>query len=323
MLDKIQHGTHTIGVVGMGYVGLPLACAATLQAQKVLGFDIHQGLVAALQAGHSHVEAIDSERLREAMGAGLEITTDITRLAECDAIVICVPTPLTAQREPDLGPVLSAARSIAAHAKDGALVVLESTTYPLTTRDVLIPLLHTGGKRFHVGFSPEREDPGNSHFSTVTIPKIVSGEGPEAAAMVQALYDRIVKKTVLVKDTPTAEAIKILENTFRAVNIGLINEMKVVFDAMGINVWDVVEGAATKPFGYMPFYPGPGLGGHCIPIDPFYLTWKAREFGQATRMIETAGEINRAMPDYVVHKVREAVDISLGKGLKQPTHSLP
>jgi UDP-N-acetyl-D-glucosamine dehydrogenase len=316
MLEKIRAGAHTIGVIGLGYVGLPLACAATRGAHKVVGLDVHQGLVASLNSGKSHVEAISDERLAEALANGLTITTDAAALEACDVVLICVPTPLTAQREPDLGPVLAAGRTIAAHARSGSLVVLESTTYPLTTKDVLAPLLQAGGKTFHVGFSPEREDPGNHHFSTVTIPKIVSGEGPVAAELVQAVYDRIVQKTVLVKDTATAEAIKILENTFRAVNIGLINEMKVVFDAMGIDVWEVVAGAATKPFGFMPFYPGPGLGGHCIPIDPFYLTWKAREFGQVTRMIETAGDINRAMPDYVVAKTREAADMAFGKGLR-------
>lgn len=316
LLEKIQKQKHTIGVVGMGYVGLPLACAATHKSAKVIGFEVHNGLYNQLQSGKSHVEAVSDEALKESFQRGLEITLDPSRFAECDVILICVPTPLTTQREPDLDPVIKSLEIIEKYAKTGSVVVLESTTYPLTTKQIMQPILEKNGKKFHVGFSPEREDPGNKTHSTVTIPKIISGEGEEAADIVEAVYNGIVEKTVRVSNTATAEATKILENTFRAVNIGLINEMKVIFDKMGIDIWEVVDAAKTKPFGYMPFYPGPGLGGHCIPIDPFYLSWKAREFNTSTKFIELAGEINHSMPDYVISRTREAVDKVLGKGLK-------
>lgn len=316
LLQKIKDKKHTIGVVGLGYVGLPLACAATKNSTKVIGFEVHNGLYAQLNSGKSHVEAVSEQMLKDSLQNGLELTLDPSRYAECDVILICVPTPLTTQREPDLNPVTKSLEVIEQYAKTGTVVVLESTTYPLTTKQIMKPLLEKNGKKFFIGFSPEREDPGNQNHSTVTIPKIVSGEGEEAAILVQTVYNGIVQKTVCVSDTATAEATKILENTFRAVNIGLINEMKMIFDKMGIDIWEVVDAAKTKPFGYMPFYPGPGLGGHCIPIDPFYLSWKAREFNASTKFIELAGDINHAMPDYVISRTREAVDTILGKGLK-------
>jgi UDP-N-acetyl-D-glucosamine dehydrogenase len=248
-------------------------------------------------------------------------TTDFTRLAEMDVFVICVPTPLTEHREPDLSYVITTTEEIARHITPGSLVILESTTYPGTTDEVLTPILArtglTPGTDIFIGFSPEREDPGNAHYKTSTIPKIVAGDGKEAGQLAETFYGKIVKNVVPVSRTRTAEAIKITENIFRAVNIALVNELKVIFDAMEIDVWEVIDGAATKPFGFMPFYPGPGLGGHCIPIDPFYLTWKAREYHLSTRFIELAGEINAVMPDYVVARLRDVIDRRLGIGLSQ------
>jgi UDP-N-acetyl-D-glucosamine dehydrogenase len=250
----------------------------------------------------------------------LDATVEFSRIPEVDAILLCVPTPLTRQREPDLEFIRQTGLAIAPYLRRGQLVVLESTTYPGTTREVLVPILEQSGLRcgsdFYVAYSPEREDPGNAHYNTASIPKVVGGDGPVAVSLAQALYDGIVTHTVPVSSLEAAEAVKLTENIFRSVNIALVNELKVVFEAMGINVWEIIDAAKTKPFGYMPFYPGPGLGGHCIPIDPFYLTWKAREFGLSTRFIELAGEINTAMPLRVVDKVVQALNDHAGKAPK-------
>jgi UDP-N-acetyl-D-glucosamine dehydrogenase len=286
----------------------------------VTGFDVNPDKVARVNEGTSYINAVSPEAMAAARAAGgLEATTDFSGLAQCDVIIICVPTPLNAQREPDLSYVESTARAIAQHISPGTLVALESTTWPGTTDEVLRPILETSGlvpgRDIFLGFSPEREDPGNVAFTTASIPKIVAGDGETAGALVEAFYARVVDTVVRVPTTATAEAVKITENIFRAVNIALVNELKLVYDAMGIDIWEVIDGAATKPFGYMPFYPGPGLGGHCIPIDPFYLTWKAREYEVPTRFIELAGEINTAMPHHVIDRLREIVDRDSGRGL--------
>ena len=305
--------TATLGVIGLGYVGLPLALAAVRAGYSVMGFDINPERVARINAGEPVISHLDTDGLRAGLATGrLAATTDMAELTRADAILICVPTPLTPQREPDLSFVRATAADIARTLRPGQLVVLESTTWPGTTAEVLKPLLEaTGlesGRDFWLAFSPEREDPGNGHHTLSSVPKVVGGDGLAARALAEQLYGAIVARTVPVSSTATAEAVKLTENIFRAVNIALVNELKVVYDAMGIDVWEVIEAASTKPFGYMPFFPGPGLGGHCIPIDPFYLTWKAREFDVATRFIELAGEVNRAMPHYVVERLAAALD---------------
>ncbi|RWC06672.1 MAG: nucleotide sugar dehydrogenase [Mesorhizobium sp.] len=309
------------GVIGLGYVGLPLSAACARAGFQTVGFDVDGSKVEQLNGGYSYIDAVTSDDLRRYReGERFRATEDFSELAICDVIVICVPTPLTRHREPDLKYVTATAETIAVHLRPGHLVVLESTTFPGTTEQVLKPILEQHGLRsgadFFLGFSPEREDPGNAHFGTTTIPKVVAGEGPAASSLVQSFYSAVVDEIVVVSSPSVAEAVKITENVFRAVNIALVNELKVIYDAMGIDVWEVIEAAATKPFGYMPFYPGPGLGGHCIPIDPFYLTWKSREYGLTTRFIELAGEVNLSMPRYVVGKVEKALDqfhkISLG-----------
>jgi UDP-N-acetyl-D-glucosamine dehydrogenase len=322
LLDKLQDRTARIGVIGLGYVGLPLAVTCAKRGLSVTGFDIDPDKITRLNAGDSYIDAVADHDLIELQAAGrFDWTTDFTALSRMDVIVICVPTPLSKTRDPDLSYVESTARSIASHLQPGTLVVLESTTYPGTTTEVLRPILETsglqGGRDFFVGFSPEREDPGNASYRTATIPKIVAGDGEAASRAMVAFYEIAVDQVIPVSSTDTAEAIKITENIFRAVNIALVNELKTVFDAMGIDIWEVIDGAATKPFGFMPFYPGPGLGGHCIPIDPFYLTWKAREYGLSTRFIELAGEVNATMPAYVIHRLREALDRASGKGLSR------
>ena len=312
--------TAKIAVVGLGYVGLPLLRAAAERGFSALGFDIDRGKVDLLSAGRSYLHHIGSETIAELRHSGrFDATDDFARLGEVDAILICVPTPLTRQREPDLSFIVSTTEAVALRLRRGHLVVLESTSYPGTTREVMQPILERSGLRsgrdFFLAYSPEREDPGNAEFATVDIPKVVGGAGPDALRLVTALYDAIVKRTVPVSSLETAEAIKLAENIFRSVNIALVNELKIVFEAMGIDIWEVIEAAKTKPFGYMPFYPGPGLGGHCVPIDPFYLTWKAREFDIATRFIELAGEINTAMPQRIVDKTAEALSERAGKAL--------
>jgi UDP-N-acetyl-D-glucosamine dehydrogenase len=314
--DRSAHA----GIIGLGYVGLPLAMAVARGGFRVTGFDVDGTKPGLLNAGTSYIGAVaDSELSKHVAAKKFQATNDFSKLRECDVIIICVPTPLDRHREPDLSYIEASGRQIAQTLRPGQLVVLESTTWPGTTREVLKPILEqTGlicGKDFFLGFSPEREDPGNVSFETVTIPKVVAGLGPDASKLAVAFYAGAVKQVVPVSSPDVAEAVKITENVFRAVNIALVNELKVIFSAMGIDVWEVIDAAKTKPFGFMPFYPGPGLGGHCIPIDPFYLTWKSREFDLPTRFIELAGEINVAMPRYVVEKLALALDSRHKKAL--------
>lgn len=318
--DKLGIRSAVVGVIGQGYVGLPLAIASARAGYRTLGFDVDLVKIADLNAGKSYIGAVTSEELAKHVGAGAyQATADFAGLAECDVVIICVPTPLSKQREPDLRYIEDTCKTIAEHLRPGQLIVLESTTWPGTTEEVVKPLLERGGLRsgrdFFLGFSPEREDPGNLNFHTTSIPKVVAGDGSIATGLVETFYSAVVDQIVTVSSPATAEAVKITENVFRAVNIALVNELKVIYDAMGIDVWEVIDAAATKPFGFMPFYPGPGLGGHCIPIDPFYLTWKSREYGLTTRFIELAGEINISMPRYVVSNLERALDARLSKSL--------
>ncbi len=305
---------HTIAVVGLGYVGLPLSLRFAEIGSRVLGLDVDETKIAALQAGKTYIKQFSAERINASVSKGTFIpSSDMSRVSEAEAIILCVPTPLTKQREPDLSYVLNTGRAIAPHLQRGVLVVLESTTYPGTTDEDLRAVLEEGsgmkaGEDFHLAYSPEREDPGNAESNVSKVPKIVGGYTPACRDKAVALYARAVATVVPVSSCKTAEATKLLENIFRSVNIALVNELKVVYAAMGIDIWEVIEAAKTKPFGFMPFYPGPGLGGHCIPIDPFYLTWKARQYGKHTRFIELAGEINTAMPDYVVSRLIEALN---------------
>ncbi|MBB4955757.1 UDP-N-acetyl-D-glucosamine dehydrogenase [Agrobacterium vitis] len=322
LLSAIQSRRAKAAVIGLGYVGLPLAMSIARAGFTVMGFDIDATKIDSIDAGKSYIEAVPDHILKTECDAGrFCATTDFLQLADYDVIAICVPTPLTRHRDPDLSYVENTCRQISRSLRPGQLIVLESTTYPGTTDEVVKPILETSelraGEHFFLGFSPEREDPGNREFETSTIPKVIAGDGPDASAMMAAFYGAVVKTIVPVSSTATAEAVKLTENIFRAVNIALVNELKLVYDAMGIDVWEVIDAAKTKPFGYMPFYPGPGLGGHCIPIDPFYLTWKSREFDQPTRFIELAGEINTAMPHYVVEKLAEALDRKAGKALSR------
>ncbi|MFO1089208.1 MAG: nucleotide sugar dehydrogenase [Hyphomicrobiales bacterium] len=320
LIKKLEDRTAVVGVCGLGYVGLPLAMAVAAAGFSVKGYDVNPELVAELARGYSRIGAVPSGVLQAQAAAGrFTATGDSSVLGSCDAILVCVPTPLTRHREPDLTYIEKTTRTIADHLKRGQLIVLESTTYPGTTAGVMKPILEAGGLRsgrdFFLGYSPEREDPGNRDFSTAAIPKVVAGDGAEAQRAVETLYGAVVREIVPVSSIEVAEAVKLTENVFRAVNIALVNELKIVYDAMGIDVWDVIEAAKTKPFGYMPFYPGPGLGGHCIPIDPFYLTWKSREFDVPTRFIELAGEINVSMPAYVVQRLADALDQRFSRGL--------
>jgi len=319
LAGRIAAKTARVGVVGLGYVGLPLAVTAAGRGFSVLGFDIDPEKIRKLEAGESYIDDAPASAIAAA-GARLAWTADYRGLSDVDIAVICVPTPLTRHREPDLSYVVDTATSLASVLKPGALVVLESTSYPGTTEDVLAPALaaagRTVGQDLFVAYSPEREDPGDASRQTAGIPKIVAGLDAASGALVEAFYRGVVDRVVPVSNARTAEAVKITENIFRAVNIALVNELKVIYDAMGVDIWEVIEGAATKPFGYMPFYPGPGLGGHCIPIDPFYLTWKAREYDLSTRFVELAGEINVEMPRYVVNRVRETLDRVHGRGVK-------
>jgi UDP-N-acetyl-D-glucosamine dehydrogenase len=309
-----------VGVIGLGYVGLPLCLAAVNSGLEVLGFDVDPAKPEALARGSSYLHHVGVE----AVGAAIRTkrfaaTTDFERLDEPDALLICVPTPLTSHLEPDLSFVVMTAEHIGRKLRRGQIVILESTTYPGTTAEVLRPILEKSGLRcdedFFLAFSPEREDPGNIDFTTSKIPKVIGADSEAALQIAQALYANFVDCVVPVSTTRIAEAVKLTENIFRAVNIALVNELKLIYGSMGIDVWEVIDAAKTKPFGFMPFYPGPGLGGHCIPIDPFYLTWKAREHGISTRFIELAGEINRAMPEHVASKVAIALDERQCKGL--------
>lgn len=322
LLARLEARAATIGIVGLGYVGLPLAAATARAGFKVIGFDVDHSKIEKLRAGRSYIGAVTDETLQPMVRDGsFRASSDFAQLAECDVISICVPTPLTKQREPDLSFVENTTRAIAQHLRRDQLIVLESTTYPGTTDELMKPILEAGGLRsgrdFYLGYSPEREDPGSAGFETSTIPKVVAGDGAVAARLVAQFYGAIVERVVPVSSIKVAEVVKLTENIFRAVNIALVNELKVIYDAMGIDIWEVIEAAKTKPFGYMPFYPGPGLGGHCIPIDPFYLTWKSREFEVSTKFIELAGEINVSMPHYVVSKLTEALDKHLGLPLSQ------
>ena len=316
---RIEAGEARVGIIGLGYVGLPLARAFVERGFPVLGFDKDAAKVARLQRGESYIGHITDEVVRRMRERRFEATDRFDRLDEPDAIIICVPTPLTESRDPDLTYITSSARAIAERLRPGQLVVLESTTYPGTTRQVVRPILEAGGLRagldVFLAFSPEREDPGNPDFSAPTIPKVVGGLDPRSLELAAALYARVVTEVVPVSSPEVAEACKILENTYRAVNIALVNELKVLYDRMGIDVWEVIEAAKSKPFGFQAFYPGPGLGGHCIPIDPFYLTWVARKHGLSTRFIELAGEVNTSMPAYVIGRVADALN-DRGKPLK-------
>lgn len=320
LVDRLEDRSATVGVVGMGYVGLPLTRTFCDAGFRCIGFDVDAKKIRKLNAGTSYIEHIPSGFLKDVVRRKRFRATDrFSDLTRCDAIVICVPTPLTRMREPDMRFVRQTADTIARYLRKDQLVSLESTTYPGTTREVLLPIFESGGLKverdFYLAYSPEREDPGRTTHTTTTIPKVVGGYGPRSLAAARALYGAAIDTVVPVPSCEVAEAAKILENVYRCVNIALANEMKMLFDRMGINVWEVIGAAATKPFGFQPFYPGPGLGGHCIPIDPFYLTWKAREFGQSTRFIELAGEINTQMPEYVVARVTDALN-SRGKPVR-------
>ncbi len=314
LLKRFEARAATVGVIGLGYVGLPLADAFCRAGFTVVGFDIDGDKVARLNQGRSYLKTIPDATIAQMRATGrFRASAAFAELAEADAVLLCVPTPLTRHREPDMTYVVSTTETVAQALRAGQLVVLESTTYPGTTAELVKPRLEAGGlvcgRDFFLAYSPEREDPGNIDYRTQTIPKVVGADDPASFALAEALYRQIVAEVVTVSSLATAEAVKLTENIFRAVNIALVNELKVVFSRMGIDIWEVVEAAKTKPFGYMAFYPGPGLGGHCIPIDPFYLTWKAREYEVATRFIELAGEINRAMPGYVVERLAEALDM--------------
>ena len=313
LIEKIESKKAVVGIVGLGYVGLPLVREFSRGGMKVLGFDIDQVKVKALLAGKSYIEHIPARDVAAMLQTGrFDATTDFDRLGEPDVIIICVPTPLTKQREPDMTYIVNTTLAIARRLRKGQLIVLESTTYPGTTREVMLPrLAETGlkvGKDFYLAFSPEREDPGRKDFTTKTIPKVVGGYDADSLAAAVAAYRQAVDTVVPVSSCEAAEASKILENTYRCVNIAMVNELKMLFDRMGIDVWEVIRAASTKPFGFTPFYPGPGLGGHCIPIDPFYLSWKAREYGMQTRFIELAGEVNVGMPRYVITRLMEALN---------------
>lgn len=303
-----------IAIVGLGYVGLPLALQFCRSGAKVTGIDIDAAKIDALKSGRSYIKHITAESIQEQMRSGrLEATTEFAVITGVDAVIICVPTPLNKNREPDISFIVETGRQIAPYVRKGLLVALESSTYPGTTDEDLRKVLEAGsglkaGVDFHLAFSPEREDPGNPQSVVATIPKVVGGLTPECLRKAQEIYGLAIQTLVPVSSCRAAEATKLMENIFRCVNIALVNELKVVYGAMGIDIWEVIAAAKTKPFGFMPFYPGPGLGGHCIPIDPFYLTWKAREYGQSTRFIELAGEINTRMPEHVVSCVGEALN---------------
>lgn len=306
--NAIADRTVVVGVVGLGYVGLPLALAFVGQGIRAIGFDVDPAKVTAIAEGRDYIKHLGEGRLAAARDSGrFEATSDFGRLGEADVLIACVPTPLTAHRDPDMSYVVRTSEAIAGRLRPGQLVILESTTYPGTTDELVRGILERGGlvagRDFFLAYSPEREDPGNRSFSTTTIPKLVGGVDPVSGDLAESLYATVIEKVVRVRDARVAEAAKLTENVFRAINIALVNELKIVYDRMGIDVWEVLDAAATKPFGFMRFDPGPGWGGHCIPLDPFYLSWKARAHGATARFIELAGEINVLMPDYVVGKL--------------------
>jgi UDP-N-acetyl-D-glucosamine dehydrogenase len=320
LIERLHSHTATVGIIGLGYVGLPLALLFSENGFPVLGFDVDTKKVDALNRGASYIRHIGVERIaKEFVERTAKATDDFSRLTECDAIIVCVPTPLGNHREPDLKYIRITAEAIAKHLRRGQVIVLESTTYPGTTREEMLERFEKSGMKcgvdFFLAFSPEREDPGNERFNTKTIPKVVGGVDVPSGRVASELYRKAIDNVVSVSSAEVAESAKLLENIFRSVNIALVNELKVVFDRMGINVWEVIEAAKTKPFGFMPFNPGPGLGGHCIPLDPFYLSWKAAEHGVWARFIELAGEINTSMPRYVVDKTADALN-DAGKSLK-------
>jgi UDP-N-acetyl-D-glucosamine dehydrogenase len=320
LIQKFADKSAGLGVVGLGYVGLPLAMEFAKAGFRVTGFDLVSDFVDGINRGHSHVKDVTSEDLRRVVESGhLKATTDFGELDQQDAVNICVPTPLRKTRDPDVSFIISAVEEIVKHLRPGMLVVLESTTYPGTTEELILPMLEgTGlkvGEDFYLAFSPERVDPGNSDFSTANIPKVVGGTTPACTEVATKLYEGALDTVIPVSSSRVAEMVKLLENTFRSVNIGLVNELGVMCESMGIDVWEVIDAASTKPFGFMPFYPGPGLGGHCIPIDPFYLSWKARQVGFEARFIELAGFVNSYMPQHVVEKVVQALN-KQGKAVK-------
>ena len=320
LLEKLRSSQALIGIVGLGYVGLPLSLTYSEVGYRVLGLDIDQAKADAINRGQSYIDHIDGERVAKArLKQRLEATTDFARAAEVDALILCVPTPLNQYREPDLSFIRATMEALLPHLHAGQVLSLESTTYPGTTEEELRPLIEQRGLKvgedIFLVYSPEREDPGNIHFNTATIPKVMGGSTSACTEVGIALYEKAITEVVSMSSTRAAEMTKLLENIHRAVNIGLMNELKPLADRMGIDLYEVIRAAATKPFGFVPYYPGPGLGGHCIPIDPFYLTWKAREYGMHTRFIELAGEINSAMPAYVVEKTMDALN-KVGKPLK-------
>jgi UDP-N-acetyl-D-glucosamine dehydrogenase len=327
-IDKLNDRSAVVGIIGLGYVGLPLGLEFAYKNFKVIGFDIDERKIPILMAGGTYIKHIKAEKIKPVIDNGkFEATTDFSRIPEVDAIIICVPTPLNEHREPDMSYIVKSGAMAAKYLRKGQLVVLESSTYPGTTDEILLPMFEKPaakkedepnwevGKDFYLAFSPEREDPNNPNFSTSTIPKVVGGVTENCKATAVALYNQVIVQTVPVSSTRAAEATKLLENIYRSVNIALVNELKMVFDRMEIDVWEVINAASTKPFGYHPFYPGPGLGGHCIPIDPFYLTWKAREYEISTKFIELAGEINTQQPYYVIQRTMEVLN-DISKSLK-------
>lgn len=312
LVERFDSKKAVIGILGLGYVGQPLALRYSSLNYKTIGFDIDEAKVSELNSGKSGIEHISDAAIKTALKNGFEATADFQRIAECDALILCVPTPLNKYREPDISYVTNTTDMIVPYLRQGQIVSLESTTYPGTTEEELLPRLELNGLKvgedIFLVYSPEREDPGNANFNTQTIPKVVGGHTKACLEVGVALYKHAIDMVVPVSSTKAAELTKLLENIHRAVNIGLVNEMKIVADSMGIDIFEVVDAAATKPFGFTPYYPGPGLGGHCIPIDPFYLTWKAREYGLNTRFIELSGEVNRAMPEYVVNKLMDGLN---------------
>lgn len=319
LTKKLKSKEAVVGIVGLGYVGLPLMLGYSESGFKVIGLDVDQQKVDLLMAGKTYIEHIPDSEIKKSIDLGFEATTDMSKSSECDALIICVPTPLNKYREPDLTYVISTMDTLVPYLRIGQVISLESTTYPGTTEEELLPRVESSGLRvgedIFLVYSPEREDPGNPNYTTRTIPKVCGGYSSNCLEIGVALYEGVIDRVVAVSSTKAAEMTKLLENIHRAINIGLVNEMKVVADKMGIDIHEVIDAAATKPFGFTPYYPGPGLGGHCIPIDPFYLTWKAREFGLHTRFIELAGEINNSMPDYVVDKTVGALN-EHGKSVK-------
>ena len=320
LLTKIQNGKAIIGIIGLGYVGLPLALAYAEKDFKVLGFDIDLNKVKTLNSGQSYISHIDGIKVKQAVKSKrLSATADFSRLNEPDVIIICVPTPLTPQLDPDMSYIVKTTEQIKKCLRAGQLIVLESTTYPGTTEELVKDILEqTGmacGRDFYLAFSPEREDPGNKKFYTTNIPKIVGGVDKDSGDLARAIYEKVIQQTVRVGNARTAEAVKLTENIFRAVNIAMVNELKIIYERMNIDIWEVLDAASTKPFGFMRFNPGPGWGGHCIPLDPFYLSWKARECGIDTNFIELAGEVNRLMPGYIIGKLQQALN-ERGKSIK-------